>query len=576
MKHTNNCDTFLNYLFPSVLGGLFMCLPIIANKYSGLDGVIPVFFTSILCSIILICLFFAKGFKNIALKINIVDICFSLYIFCGIFRMGISKEIFDPMIVCEWFGLVTIYVIVRLLDQKFISILYMSLLAGGIIQAVIGILQFFNILESNNLVFRVTGSFSNPGHLGGLLALSLTIGYSLWRKQKYTWKSKNIILPCVLVVQTITLVLSNSRAAWFAVVVPLFFLCYSRASFKNIFFKLLPCLLVIILLVSLYYYKKESADVRVLTWRSSLLMLHDKPIWGHGIGSFAANYMPYQAQFLDGYPEGEYPLIADNNIIAFNEFIHLGCEQGFVGAIIFLGLLLVALTTRDESYHSQIARSGLICLCVFAMFSYPSSIFPIKVCFPLFVGILGRFRKALIRNVIKNVVILLIVGGIVPGIIFNIQIYRMYRDAYTSVLNGDHIHDSFMDYSGMMHNKNFLYLLSEQYLKHDQIDKSLQVKKRLLDIAPTSSLLCDMGMMYLYKNELDSANNCFLIAKRMTPNHMTPVYGLWLISKAKGDREQCLMLSEKIISLPIRVVNNVVLKARKDARDYIHQQTANQ
>ncbi len=574
MEHITG--NYLNYTLSIVLGCILVFVPIISSNFSDLDGVIPIFLTSIICSFLFIYWLCCKGFKNTKLRINIVDTCFALYICYGILRIGTSGAIFNPIIVCEWFGLVIIYAIVRSLESQYLNILYASLLLGGTMQAIIGVLQYVNLLEPNNLIFKTTGSFSNPGHLGGLLALSLTIGYSLWRKQKYTWKSKNIILPCVLMVQTITLILSNSRAAWFAVVVPLFFLYYFRASFRNIFFKLLPCLLAIFLLVSLYYYKKESADVRVLTWRSSLLMLHDKPIFGHGIGSFAANYMPYQAQFLDEYPEGEYPLIADNNIIAFNEFIHLGCEQGFVGAIIFLGLLLVALTTRDESYHSQIARSGLICLCVFAMFSYPSSIFPIKVCFPLFVGTLGRYRKALTRHLMKKVMTILIIGGIVSGIIFNIQTYLMYKKAYISILNGAHIHDSLMDYSGMMHNKNFLYLLSEQYLKQDQIDQSLQVKKLLLDIAPTSSLLCDMGMMYLHKNELDSANNCFLFARRMTPNHVTPVYGLWLISKANEDREQCLMLSEKIISLPVRVVNNVVLKARKDARDYIHQQTANQ
>lgn len=124
----------------------------------------------------------------------------------------------------------------------------------------------------------------------------------------------------------------------------------------------------------------------------------------------------------------------------------------------------------------------------------------------------------------------------------------------------------------MRHNKNFLYLLSEQYLKHDQINASLQAKKLLLNIAPTSSLLCDLGMIYLYKQELDSARDCFLYAKKMTPNHISPTYGLLLVNKAEGNREECTRLSKEIISMPVRVVNNVVLKARKEAREYIQKQ----
>lgn len=84
-------------------------------------------------------------------------------------------------------------------------------------------------------------------------------------------------------------------------------------------------------MISLYYYKKASADVRVLTWNSSLLMIEDAPVFGHGIGSFAANYMPCQARYLDECVGESDALIADNNMIAFNEFIHVTCEQGLVG-----------------------------------------------------------------------------------------------------------------------------------------------------------------------------------------------------------------------------------------------------
>ncbi len=574
MKSVINHDYF-NYSLTLVLGSILVFLPVISDVFPNLDGAVPVFLNTLICSLVLISWIFYNKFKNTT--INIVDIFFSMYICYGILRIGTSKETIDPIIICEWTGLSIIYIIVRLLDQKFFNILYLSLLAGGTLQAIIGILQFLNIIESNNLVFKTTGSFSNPGHLGGFLALSLIISLSFWKEQKYTLKNKNIIYPCILVIQVLSLILSDSRAAWLAVIVSLFFLYYFRVFSRNYFFKLIPFVLIVILLASLYCYKKESADVRILTWNSSLLMISDAPIFGHGIGSFASNYMPYQAQFLDEHSTGKYPLIADNNILAFNEFIHLACEQGLIGMIIFFGLLASAFTTKNKSTHLQIARSSLICLCVFASFSYPSSIFPLKVCFPLFIGILAKYRVSLTKFILSKAILFIITSVIIGGIIFNVQIYFIYREAYISLLNTGQLHNDLSDYSNiMMHNKNYLYLLSERYLKHNQMDKSLHTKKLLLNIAPTSSLLCDVGMIYLHKNELDSANNCFLFARRMTPNHITPVYGLWLTSKAKGDREQCLLLSQRIISLPVRVVNNVVLKARKDARDYIHEQTTNQ
>ena len=38
--------------------------------------------------------------------------------------------------------------------------------------------------------------------------------------------------------------------------------------------------------ISIYYYKKDSADGRLLIWRVSIDMIADAPLVGHGIGTF--------------------------------------------------------------------------------------------------------------------------------------------------------------------------------------------------------------------------------------------------------------------------------------------------
>ena len=104
------------------------------------------------------------------------------------------------------------------------------------------------------------------------------------------------------------------------------------------------------------------AFVRVLTWKSSLLMISDAPVFGHGIGSFAANYMPYQARYLEDHP-GNFSLIADNNLIAFNEFIHLTCEQGMIGLLLFTCLLALAFANAIKVKYkltSYFALMGLL------------------------------------------------------------------------------------------------------------------------------------------------------------------------------------------------------------------------
>lgn len=164
---------------------------------------------------------------------------------------------------------------------------------------------------------------------------------------------------------------------------------------------------------------------------------------------------------------------------------------------------------------------------------------------------------------------------VILGAMFNIRTYLSYRQAYHSLNNGEYLRENFDACSAMKHDKNFLYLLGEQYLRRNLFEKSIEAKERLAEIAPTSALLCDLGMLYLHKNELDPALDCFLHAQAMTPNHVQPVYGLWLVAKTRDEREERVKLSIEIITKPVRVVNNIVLKARKEAKEYLREQGIN-
>ena len=158
------------------------------------------------------------------LQVNKVNACFILYLCYAVKKILVQPCNLNPVILCEWFGLVIIYLLVRLLDIKGLRVLNISLILGGTIQAIVGILQYFNLFASNNIFFKVTGNFANPGHLGGFLALSVIVNLLTWREKSFSFKGKNILLPSALFLQILVLLASNSRAAWLAVIVPVFFL----------------------------------------------------------------------------------------------------------------------------------------------------------------------------------------------------------------------------------------------------------------------------------------------------------------------------------------------------------------
>ena len=325
MKYSTTRNLINNAGF-FILSGIIMLSPVIGNIFNQWDGVFPVFLISTVCATILLTQVWLRSTSHTPVKITTTDIGFTLYLTYGVLRLNIFKETFDPITLCEWSGLTAIYISTRWGKPKFVTWLLYALLVGGIIQALIGLCQFAGILESNNTTFKITGSFMNPEPYGGFLALSTIVCLSTWKKETYTWTGFHLLLPCILLLLTTTLILSDSRAAWLAVFVSSCFLFIKRNTpYHHWHMKLVVGLLATLLVVALYYYKKPSADVRLLTWNSSSLMFLDKPILGHGIGSFPANYMLYQAQFLNEHPGEEWEIIADNNITAFNEFIHLAC-----------------------------------------------------------------------------------------------------------------------------------------------------------------------------------------------------------------------------------------------------------
>lgn len=65
----------------------------------------------------------------------------------------------------------------------------------------------------------------------------------------------------------------------------------------------------------------------------------DAPWLGHGIGSFEARYMDYQADYFRQYGLNRYSMLADNVKHPFNEYLGVLLNFGFVGLLMILALI---------------------------------------------------------------------------------------------------------------------------------------------------------------------------------------------------------------------------------------------
>jgi len=173
----------------------------------------------------------------------------------------------------------------------------------------------------------------------------------------------------------IAVLLSNSRTGIFALSIAL--LCYILFRFKYFNKKTVALSIIASLafLIILYLLKKDSANGRLLIWRSTTDLIADSPIIGHGPGAFRAKYMLFQAEYINTHPDSKFLQLADNTLHPFNEYLLVLSEHGLIGLIfLVLMVLLLIYSYRIKRDEKKIpALMSLLSLAIFSFFSYPFS-----------------------------------------------------------------------------------------------------------------------------------------------------------------------------------------------------------
>lgn len=234
-----------------------------------------------------------------------------------------SRAPWESQVVCDLYPYLFIigcYTAARFL-QRTPGILFGTIILVGLWQSSLGLLQQIGWVASNHPLYTITGSFGNPGQLGGFLAVSIvcTVCIGL-RGPKRNWWG---LLP-MLLAQSYILLLSDSRAGWLAATGGCVFLiwCDTTVLRRVSASRLLKVMIYICIGAFLagLYFSPPSANGRLLIWRVTTKMIADKPILGHGMGGFGREYMHYQADYFKSNPESSSIQYADNIKYPYNEY----------------------------------------------------------------------------------------------------------------------------------------------------------------------------------------------------------------------------------------------------------------
>lgn len=244
------------------------------------------------------------------------------------------------------------------------------LIAICFLQAVLGLLQYFTVCYSPS-IYKITGSFDNPAGFSACLCIGLPfIAFLLLKDNKRYIHLVGWIMGIIIIV---AIILSYSRAGIISLATISTIFLYQRLIHRRMLrFFLLAGLVTLIL--GCYWMKKDSADGRLLIWQSCINMVKVSPWMGHGLGSFEAHYMDYQAEYFRIYgQQNRYAMLADNVKHPFNEYMGILLNFGTIGLLILCAFifLLIYCYKLNSTIEKKIALYTLISIGIFSLFSYP-------------------------------------------------------------------------------------------------------------------------------------------------------------------------------------------------------------
>lgn len=476
-----------------------------------------------------------------------------------------------------------VYICMRATPRRYYNIPLYILMLWGIIETTITILQKYHWLESNHHNFIVTGTFGNPGPLGGLLAVCwlVTIYYVFKSICNKSYISM-LLLSCIASWLLYGLILSESRAAWLATFVGSMFMLYFKL--KAFFVKTKPlqlkaCVLLFIgiFVIIIYFMKRDSADGRLLIWYNTINIIIDYPILGIGTGGWLANYMYYQADYFIHNPSSTYAILADNVYYPYNEFLHLTAEQGGIGLLLiaFLLYFLFSNSKQKDNDINRLLKTILLAFLVFSSFSYPADVFPLNI---LFICIIGIIRSRVIKQIQIPCNKAYLVGSLFFIAIIYISVWSYYQHYMISkqisiIAKNEITYKSYQDleelYPLFCYNPQLMDIYWQICLSQYSLDKKIQILQSTISIAPTCELYYTLGDLWTQKKEPTKAKKCYQTAIAMIPHRLLPQYKLFRFYVEQGNRKAALKTGSILLKQHVKKEGTKSLRIKSEVSKYL-------
>lgn len=474
------------------------------------------------------------------------------------------------------------YITIRLLCKQIFYFIFNIIGFAGLLESIIAILQNHHYIDSNHHAFPVTGTFGNPGPLGGFLAVCLVIVFwlfykSIQNKNSYLLMGYTVTALCICY----GLLLTESRAGWLAASIGLIFLIHAKIRhyfpiFQSpIHYKAIIISAVCIFICILYFWKRDSADGRLFIWLNTLNMIIDHPLLGTGTGGWLANYMYYQADYFTHHPESAYITLTDNVFYPYNEALHFIAEQGIAGLFCLLLFFHSLFREKYTNDAGHLLKGALLAFIVFACFSYPADVFILQLLFVCLIAMMqSRPTKTFFPRKTAYISYFIILICLMSTSIWSYRIYYRTSTEINKLVREDKgaiFSYRLLDNSALFfcHNSRLMYGYSQICFKIYAIDKALQILQSTSQIVPTCELYCDIGDLWKLKKDFIQAEKNYRVAASMIPNRLTPNYKLFQLYIEQGNKKAALQTGKVLLKQPAKREGTKTLRMKAEVSEYL-------
>ena len=488
------------------------------------------------------------------------------------------------------------------------SIALTLFLLTGLYQGVYGWLQLYGYYPSLHPLFKVTGSFHNPGPYAIFLStyLPFALGIYFFHAVENAF-DRFIKQVCLVVILVIFLLLpaTHARTAWLAATgggMVLLWLktdwpsgmsAFLNTRFKKIIILSLAGSLLAIGLVALYQFKRDSAFGRLLIWKISGKIIADHPLFGHGFGSFEKQYNHHQAAYFakQTRPAAEIK-VAGKVEYAFNDWLQITVEYGLVGSLLFLLLLSSAFTRvtfrqargqpSNRASALVAALAALVALIIAGFSSYPLEVLPIQITFFFLLAVVSarlpnRTYAVQLRLGPRMLLSLLVITT--SGWLFFRQqrVYQAQQEWFTAdtqLMNGQYeaaLKGYEKVYPTLKYEANLLLGYGKTLSLTGHYRQSVTVLNQAGQLTADPFLYSNLGESYQALKAYAAAEAAYQRAACMVPNRLYPRYQLAQLYLAKGDTLAAAQTARLLLAMPEKVPSLAAQEMKQAMRQLLQQ-----